>query len=491
MKRITLMVSGLVLALASLWVPVSVSAGGGGPSCGTDGTPVAYNLASDYRGSVPHTVQFNAAYSLGCDDQITDYQWSFGDGTTASGITAEHTFTAAGSWSVSLQVTDEASLTDSHNITIVTRDNNQVPVAVDDSFAFTNNSNSAEHFLSVRTNDSDPEGDYMTQAATSQPTHGTLRTAGSYAFYYTPEAGYYGPDSFTYQLTDDYGGVSNTAVVTINNVRPIVAPSANDDTVVVDEDQSVTIDVYANDSDDLPLTATAVVTQTPIQGSVQSNGGGSFTYTPNANYYGTDSFYYQITDSDGQTDQARVSITVNSIYDPIPVNAVNDAFSTSEDTLATGTVSANDIVDSIATATVSLVTSPQHGVLQLDPSGSFSYTPAADYYGSDSFSYRITDSLGTSDVATVALSVASVNDVPVANFSYLATNKPREFKFSNLSTDPENNSLTYSWDFGDGVTSTVISPAHRYARKGTFTATLTTIDSNGSTATVSKTVIVF
>src|SRR5256885_8306106 len=65
--------------------------------------------------------------------------------------------------------------------------------------------------------------------------------------------------------------------------------------------------------------------------------------------------------------------------------------------------------------TALLVTGPQHGALVLDPDGSFTYTPAADYNGPDVFTYRASDGHAVSDVATVALTITPVNDAPVAH----------------------------------------------------------------------------
>lgn len=489
MKRVLSIASCFVLAFTSLSLPALVGAGGGGmPSCGADGMPIAIAVASDYKGMTPHEVQFDASYSLGCGDQITDYQWNFGDGVTATGMTATHVFETAGTWNVSLQIIDEASQSDSDTRTVTTRSSNQAPSASDDSYVFTNDSNSSEHYLSVRTNDTDAEGDYFTQTAVTQPSHGSLRVTGNYGFYYTAEAGYYGQDSFTYQLTDDFGGVSNTATVTIDNMRPIVTPTANNDSVVTDEDQPISFDVYSNDSDDSPLTTTPAIVTSPSNGTLQSNGGGSFTYTPKANFNGQDAFVYRITDTDGQTAQASVSIVINSVYDPIPVNAANDGFTTNEDASLTGSVVTNDITDPENSIEVSLATGPSHGNLQLNTDGTFSYTPDANYYGNDSFTYRVTDNLGSTDVATVSLTIKSVNDSPVADFSYNTTNKPREYTFTNLSSDPENNSLSYSWSFGNGATSSVVSPTFRYNQRGTYTVTLTVTDTSGATTTLSRSI---
>jgi VCBS repeat-containing protein len=108
-----------------------------------------------------------------------------------------------------------------------------------------------------------------------------------------------------------------------------------------------------------------------------------------------------------------VAITVTAVNDA-PV-AAGDAFSTAEDTVLTVAapgVLGNDADPDGDPLTAVLVTGPSHGSLALNANGSFSYTPAADFTGSDSFSYRASDGTLTSNVATVAITVTAVNDAP-------------------------------------------------------------------------------
>src|SRR5262249_22806663 len=147
----------------------------------------------------------------------------------------------------------------------------------------------------------------------------------------------------------------------------------------------------ANDSDlDGDVLTVSLVTG-PSHGTVTLNSDGSFTYTPALNYNGPDSFIYRA--SDGTADvTATAGITVRPVNDP-PV-AGDDTYATDED-VALPTrppaVLANDSDLDGDVLTVTLVTGPSHGTLTLNADGSFTYTPALNYNGPDSFIYRASD----------------------------------------------------------------------------------------------------
>src|SRR5207248_2941799 len=150
---------------------------------------------------------------------------------------------------------------------------------------------------------------------------------------------------------------------------------------------------------------------------------GGFTYTPSANFWGSDSFTYKAVDSRGaESGVATVSLTVNEVNDA-PV-AVNDSATTNEDTAVSGNVLTNDTdpdnTDGIPgnedTLQAILVSGPAHGTLSLNQAtGAFTYTTTTNRWSSDSFTYKARDSRGAdSGVATVSLTVNEVNDEPLA-----------------------------------------------------------------------------
>ena len=144
------------------------------------------------------------------------------------------------------------------------------------------------------------------------------------------------------------------------------------------------------------------------------NSDGTFVYTPDTNFFGNDSFVYEVSDGNGGIAQATVNITVGSVNDG-PV-AADDTFVTTEDASLTDSVLGNDSDTDGDTLTVNTtpVSDPANGTVVLNADGTFTYTPDANFFGSDSFVYEVTDGNGGTAQATVNITVDSVNDAPVA-----------------------------------------------------------------------------
>jgi VCBS repeat-containing protein len=198
------------------------------------------------------------------------------------------------------------------------------------------------------------------------------------------------------------------------------APVAWGDNYQINEDQALNLaaaGVLLNDTDADNDPLTAVLVSDAQHGTVALNGNGSFSYTPDANYNGPDSFIYKANDGQADSNIAFVSLIVNPV-DDTPV-ASNDSYATNEDTLLTVNaapgVLLNDTDADSNPLTAVLVSRVQHGTLTLNPDGSFTYTPDANYNGLDSFTYQANDGQADSNVATVSLTVTPVNDAPVAN----------------------------------------------------------------------------
>jgi hypothetical protein len=155
----------------------------------------------------------------------------------------------------------------------------------------------------------DVDGDALTYSIVTPPTQGTLSGSGANRTY-TPNADYYGPDSFTFKANDGTAD-SNTVTVSIV-VRPVNdAPTAANDSARTAKDKAITIDVVANSDQDVdgdPLTV-RLVTQ-GSKGSVIITGAHTVRYTPQRGYVGNDSFTYTIDDDKGGTARATVSVSV-------------------------------------------------------------------------------------------------------------------------------------------------------------------------------------
>lgn len=154
---------------------------------------------------------------------------------------------------------------------------------------------------------------------------------GSFSF--EPAADFAGVATFSYTVSDGNGG-SDSAVVEISIAAQPDAPVANDDEASTEQNQPVTIDVAANDSDadgDLDP-STVVVTSAPGFGSAVSNGDGTITYIPNAGFVGSDAFGYEICDDTPTCASAAVSVAVtetpviSSVVRVIDIDGSSDLF---------------------------------------------------------------------------------------------------------------------------------------------------------------------
>ncbi|HVX64538.1 MAG TPA: cadherin-like domain-containing protein, partial [Pirellulales bacterium] len=271
----------------------------------------------------------------------------------------------------------------------------------------------------VLVNDTDVESDPLTAALVSGPQHGTLTLNADGTFTYTPDANFNGTDGFSYMANDGTDN-GNVAAVTIT-VNPVNDPpvAVDDSSYSTDEDTPLVVTtggVLANDTDVENDPLTAALVDAPQHGTVTLNADGTFTYTPEANFNGTDGFTYKANDGTADSNVAAVTITVNPVNDP-PVAVNDDSYSTDEDTplvVTTGGVLANDTDVENDPLTAALVDAPQHGTVTLNADGTFTYTPEANFNGTDGFTYKANDGTADSNVAAVTITVNPVNDPPVA-----------------------------------------------------------------------------
>ncbi len=188
-------------------------------------------------------------------------------------------------------------------------------------------------------------------------------------------------------------------------------PVAENDTYSMDEDGELSVSeslgVLGNDSDDDNDDLTAVLVDGPDDGSLQFNDNGSFLYTPNPDFSGTDQFTYVANDGAFDSNTATVTIAVAGSNDQ-PV-AVDDQYSVFRNEVLTvnaaAGVVANDYDADGDTLDADLVEWPNHGTVTLDDDGAFIYTPQTDFGGHDQFTYRVSDGTVPSNIATVDINV--------------------------------------------------------------------------------------
>lgn len=235
-------------------------------------------------------------------------------GATIEPLTRTHTVPSRRLWIMATAILTMFTFAIPHALAAPT-------VANDDSA--TTNENTAVTVV-VFANDTDADGDTLFISAVTQPTNGTIQVNPGYTVTYTPNVNYQGTDSFTYNVWDGTS-VSNFATVTITIGTINDAPAAVSDTVATNEDSAVAIDVLANDTDAEGDALTVVGTTNPTDGTVTVNMDNTITYTPNANYHGTDSFTYTVSDGTNSSNAATVTITITAVVDDPPPAAPSPA----------------------------------------------------------------------------------------------------------------------------------------------------------------------
>ena len=307
--------------------------------------------------------------------------------------------------------------------------NNNAPEATDDNYSTNEDTELVVDITdSVLVNDSDIDGDNLTVIGNTDPNNGLVTVNPDGTFTYTPDSDFNGSDSFTYTVSDGNNGTATATVnLTINAVNDV--PIVVDDSFTTDEDTELIVDitdnVLVNDSDIDDDNLTVIGNTDPNNGLVTVNPDGTFTYTPDSDFNGSDSFTYTVSDGNNGTATATVNLTINAVNDA-PI-AVDDSFTTDEDTELivdiTDNVLVNDSDIDDDNLTVIGNTDPNNGLVTVNPDGTFTYTPDSDFNGSDSFTYTVSDGNNGTATATVNLTINAVNDAPIAIDDSLTTDE--------------------------------------------------------------------
>ncbi|HZN15666.1 MAG TPA: Ig-like domain-containing protein [Acidimicrobiales bacterium] len=329
-------------------------------------------------------------------------------------------------------VSDGNGGTDDGTVVITVHPVNDAPVVNDQTFHVNEDTPA---LLSVVA--SDVDGDALQWSIVTPPTSGLLFGSGP-DIGYLPGGNFNGTDTFVVQVDDGHGlpNSTDTAVITVI-VDPVNdQPLANASSVTTDEDTSVNFSLDASDLDGDTLAITAPVLG-PFNGNVVC-AAALCEYMPNAEFHGSDLFTFSVDDGHGGTDNASVSITVNSVNDP-PVSSGASA-TTPEDTSVAVTLPATDIDGDMLSYST---TSPAHGTLTgIAPN--IVYVPNTNYFGADSFDFTADDNHGGQSSSTITITVTPVNDAPIATGGSVATPEDTSVSFQLGGTDVENDTLTYT-----------------------------------------------
>ncbi|MEO8216509.1 MAG: Ig-like domain-containing protein [Acidobacteriota bacterium] len=259
-------------------------------------------------------------------------------------------------------------------------------------------SGNEDNAIAITLTGTDPEGDSLTFSVATGPGHGTL-TGTLPNLSYVPAPDYAGPDSFTFQAND--GLLSSSAATVSITLNPVNDPPvAGGQSVTTSEDSSKAITLTATDVDSPSLSYQIV--SSPVNGTLTGTPP-NMTYTPNANFNGSDSFTFTASDGALFSNVATVSITITPVNDA--PSATPQTVTTNEGTAVAVTLAGTDVDGDFLS--FEKLSDPLHGVL----SGSLpnlTFTPAAGFNGSDSFTFRVNDGQVNSSPATVSINVTAV-----------------------------------------------------------------------------------
>ncbi|MDD5263722.1 MAG: Ig-like domain-containing protein, partial [Candidatus Bipolaricaulis sp.] len=312
------------------------------------------------------------------------------------------------------------------------------PLAIDDLYNVEEGGTLTVSATGVLANDQETPGKPLMAALVSDVRNGLLTLNADGSFTYTHDGTETTEDAFSY-IASDTSKESNVATVSLVIAPTNDAPEAADDRAETREHESITIDVLANDSDPDGDSLVVDWTGVPANGEV-SNSGSSVVYAPNGHFHGTDTFTYAASDGHGGTASASVTVLVAPVNDP-PL-AQDDSASTNEDVAVSISVLANDSDPDGEALSIDAVTQPENGTVVEDGAGVV-YTPSADVYGTETFTYTVSDGVGAKSTAVVTVVVAPVNDAPQARGGVVFTDEDAALEISVLAndSDPDGDSL--------------------------------------------------
>jgi LPXTG-motif cell wall-anchored protein len=403
---------------------------------GPTAVPDAAQVDAHYAGQAPTSV---AVPVLADDTGTGTLQVTAVSATTAGGTVTCGTLPSAGPCTYTPAVgysgTDtfdytvgDANGSATTQVTIIVRPN-AAPVAQDDLAATVPGTAVSG---SVTPNDSDPDGDPLafTTTLVTAPTNGTATLSAAGAYTYTPTAGWFGTDSFRYEVCDAHPMISGPATrrcaqatVTVA-VSPGANPVAAPDTGLTDVDDPILIDVLANDATGStgPVTVTSAGTSTTpggtAAGGTVSCAAAGCTFTPAPGFSGTDAFTYTVTDANGRTSSTTVTVVV--VGNAAPLAGPDTVVAVEDGPAVVGDLAANDVeLDGEALVyDTTPVAAPTLGTVAIAADGTFTYTPTAGASGTDTFTYRVcddhTDVLGAADPAcTVGTATVTITATPL------------------------------------------------------------------------------
>ncbi len=420
---------------------------------------------------------FDGTASSDSDGTIASYDWDFGDGNTATGSTTDYNYAADGTYTVTLTVKDDEGATGISTETVTVSTSNQAPTSA---FTFVATE------LSVVFSDSSSDTDGTVDSWSWDFGDGNTSSSQNPTHNYASEGTY----TVSLTVTDDDGATnsSNQSVtVNLDNIPPIsnFTYTATDlEVTFVDSssDSDGTVDSYSWDFGD----GNTSTSQNPVH---SYSADGSYTVS------------LTVTDDQGATNTSNQTVTVSDSSGTITGGftetnlspASGEILSFTLDVPAGATSLEVDISDGTGNADLAINFGSQpsrtdNDCLEVGAGNTHSCTITNPAEGTWFIVVRGAAASSGVELNAYWFAVATGNIAPTADFSF--TTSDLEASFTDLSSDSDGSVVSYSWDFGDGNSSTAQNPINTYASAGTYSVSLTVTDDEGASDTSTQSVTV-
>ena len=396
-------------------------------------SPDAFNITEDDASAAFNVVSNDTDADVGQTISVASVTSTSGNGVasvSANGTSIEYQPAADffGTETVNFIVSDGVGGTDAGSVSFTVAGTPDAPVAIADQ---TSVAEDAILTFSALANDIDVDNDTLTIDSVSVD-FGSVSVNGDGDIVYVPPGDFNGPAVISYTVADGTGLFDSTTVsVDVQNVNDL--PVATGETATIAEDNTLNLNVLSNDSDvDGDTLSVASVSASVGSASVASNG--NVIYTPPADYFGPVTISYTVSDGNGGSDDASISLTVTSVNDAPVANS--DSYGTSEDQTVTISVLNNDVDVENDNLNISQI-SVDVGSLTANGNNTYLYTPVDNFNGNVTINYSITDGNGSTANATSTITVASVNDTPVVNGETATIDEDETLNLDVLSNDSD------------------------------------------------------
>ncbi|MEH7071026.1 tandem-95 repeat protein, partial [Priestia megaterium] len=335
----------------------------------------------------------------------------------------------------------------------------------------------------------DIDGNPLAYRIGTRPTNGIVTVNPNGQFVYTPNLNFNGTDQFTVIVDDGQGGTA-TSIVTIINTPVNDNPVTQNYAVITNEDTPLVGQIQATDVDGNSLTFQ--LQSPPTNGTVTVTNSGSYIYTPNLNFNGTDQFTVLVSDGQGGTAVSTVTVTVTPVNDAPTVP--NYTFSTQEDSPVVGAIVGTDVDGN--PLSYQLQNRPTNGITVVNTNGTFSYQPNLNFNGTDQFTVLVSDGQGGTAVSTVTINVIPVNDPPITSNVSFTIAEDSTLINRVVAVDPDGDPLTFSQQTAPGNGVAVVNANGTFSYQpnlnfnGTDQFTVLVSDGQGGTAVSTVTVTV-